>query len=236
MLSELSDTGIPLLLAALVVAALGLGALFLARLGRRSPSRRLPQQWPLQPRRLASSAERRVWRWLRAAFPDHQVMVKLPVTRFTMPLQADKGQEWFEVLRGAYCTFTVCDDHGQVIGGVDVMDGHGPSRANRHLKQSLLAQCGIGYWVVASDSLPEPQRVRAAFLGAGAADLAPRADAQAELQAVRHQLHEALDRNRHHRDRVPPTGGARHATVVPSPQPDSFLGTLDRRAAPLERA
>lgn len=198
---------------------------------------RLPQQWPLNPRPLVNSAERRVWRWLRTTFPEHLVMVKLPVTRFTMPRQPGEGQEWFSVLSGAYCTFTLCDDTGHVIGCVDVLGPHPLSRANRQLKQTLLAQCGIGYWVVSADSLPEARRLRAEFLGsAGAEPPAAPPSEQAKLEAVRLQLHEALNRNRNHRPQPMGAGPQEADHVTPWPQADSFLGTLDSRRAPLEKA
>lgn len=47
-------------------------------------------------------------------------MVKLPVTRFTMPQVREESQHWFQMLSGVYCTFTVCNVEGQVIGCVDV--------------------------------------------------------------------------------------------------------------------
>ncbi len=113
------------------------------------------------------------------------------------------------------------------------MGDQGPSRANRQLKQTLLAQCGIGYWVISPDSLPEPQRLRAAFLGEQAADRSSQPDPQQELAAVRHQLHEALDRNRHHRQRASQSRLGDDDELAASPQQDSFLGPLDSRALPL---
>lgn len=197
--------------------------------------RRLPQQWPLNPRPLTNSAERHVWRWLRASFPDHHVMIKLPVTRFTMPRQQGEGQEWFKLLSGAYCSFTLCNDNGQVVGCVDVIGPRGLSRGNRQLKQTLLAQCGIGYWVVSPESLPDAQRLRADFLGTPAPDSQPQPSEQARLDAVRHQLHEALDRNRNHRQVLASADAQEHDQVTPWPQADSFLGSLDSRRAPLEK-
>jgi hypothetical protein len=66
----------------LVSAGLGmlagtLGCLWWARRAGRQ-RRRIPAHWPLDPRRMASSAERLVWRWLDRAFIDHHVMIKVP--------------------------------------------------------------------------------------------------------------------------------------------------------------
>ena len=103
----------------LVAATLGV-AIHLSRRGspvfaKPSAKRRLPAQWPVNPRPLANSSERQVWHWLQTVFPDHHIMVKLPVTRFTMPRQPGEGKDWFEVLSGAYCSFTICNNLGQVV-------------------------------------------------------------------------------------------------------------------------
>ena len=78
-----------------LVAGLAVGALVHSWWVKREASakRRIPRQWPLTVRSLVNSKERRVWRWLVRAFLDHHVMVKMPVTRFTMPTQKDQGQQ-----------------------------------------------------------------------------------------------------------------------------------------------
>lgn len=223
-----------LLLAMVLLAAL-LGWTLLrtrsARSGRRPAARQLPQQWPLNPRPLVNSGERHVWRWLGQVFPDHHIMVKLPLTRFTMPRQAGEGREWFELLSTAYCTFTLCDDSGRVVGCVDVPGPQPMARGNRQLKHTLLAQCGIGYVVVSPRSLSDGNDLRTEFLGLFHNAPAP-ADAtvteRQRLDEVRHQLHEALDRNRLQRH-LPESGDGRAW-----PQADSFLGALDSRHVPLE--
>ena len=119
-----------------------------------SAKRRIPRLWPLTVRSLVNSKERRVWRWLVRAFLDHHVMVKMPVTRFTMPTQKDQGQHWFQLLSGVYCTFTICTAEGVVIGCVDVPGPLGLSLSNQTLKHTLLTQSRIGYWVVDPDHMP----------------------------------------------------------------------------------
>jgi hypothetical protein len=85
-----------------------------------------PARWPLNPRVIVNSEERRVWRWLCRAFVDHHIMVKIPVTRFTMPRSPDNSVHWFNLLNGAYCTFTVCTPEGRAVGCVDVPGPKGP--------------------------------------------------------------------------------------------------------------
>lgn len=204
---------------------------------RPAGKRKLPQQWPVVPRPLANSVERHVWLWLREVFADHHVMVKLPLTRFTMPRDKVEAAEWFDLLSGAYCAFTVCNNAGHVVGCVDIMGPRQLSRGNRQLKQTLLAQCGIAYWVLSPESLPEPHALRAEFLGASDSLPPQRPSEHARLEEARTQLHEALDRNRNYRHQRM-MSGADHDTadaqVTPWPQADSFLGTLDdSRRAPL---
>ena len=192
----------------------------------RPVQRRLPRQWPLNPRPLANTAERRVWHWLRQVFPDHQVLPKLPLTRFTMPRDPNQGSEWFDLLSSAYCSFTLCDDQARVIGCVDVSGTRSITRDNRQLKHTLLNQCGIAYWVLAPDALPEPHAIRADFLGNGGEDSRAMATDQAHLDSVRAQLHEALDRNREQRRSH---FAELDSNLTPWPQPDSFLGSLEPR-------
>ena len=149
-----------------LVAGLAVGALVHTWWAKREASakRRIPRQWPLTVRSLVNSKERRVWRWLVRAFLDHHVMVKMPVTRFTMPTQKDQGQHWFQLLSGVYCTFTICTAEGVVIGCVDVPGPLGLSLSNQTLKHTLLTQSRIGYWVVDPDHMPSVSEIRSGFI------------------------------------------------------------------------
>jgi hypothetical protein len=154
---------------ALTVAVAGAAAgalLYVWWMGDSARKRRaIPQQWPLSARALANSEERKVWRWLAQSFSDHHVMLKVPVTSFTLPSVKEQGLHWYDLLRGVYCTLTVCRSDGQVIGCVDVLGERGLPRSHRHLKESLLSQCGIAYCVLAPEGLPTSHKIRAEFLG-----------------------------------------------------------------------
>jgi hypothetical protein len=159
-----------LLIGLALVAGTVLGAVLYAAWLRRqsSASLRLPDRWPLAARVVVTNQEHEVLTWLRATFHEHLVMVKLPVLRFTMPVDKEKnggGTRWQELLGGVYCTFTVCTTNGNVLGCVDVSGKRGMSRANRSLKESLLSDCHIAYTVVSSKALPRGSAMRAAFLG-----------------------------------------------------------------------
>ena len=128
--------------------------------------RKIPLRWPLSPRTIANTRERIVWVWMCQTFDDHAVMVKMPVTRFMFPTTPEQGQTWYQLLTNAYCTFTVVDAGGRVIGCVDVTDPSTYDKRSQNLKRSLLSTCGIGYAVVDSTFLPEGAKIRAEFIGA----------------------------------------------------------------------
>ena len=159
-----------LLIGLALVAGAVLGAVLYAVWLRQqsNASLRLPDRWPLAARVVVTNQEHEVLTWLRATFHEHLVMVKLPVLRFTMPVDKEKnggGTHWQELLGGVYCTFTVCTTNGNVLGCVDVKGKRGMSKANRNLKESLLSDCHIAYTVVSSKALPRGSAMRAAFLG-----------------------------------------------------------------------
>ena len=133
------------------------------------PRLRMPEKWPLRARGLVTSEEYEVWRWLRKVFDDHQVLVKVPVSRFTLPLAAEKekveNDRWLDVLNGVYTTFSVCTNDGRVVGCVDVPGKRGLTKGNRELKETLLMDCSIGYTVVRATHLPTANAMRAAFIG-----------------------------------------------------------------------
>ena len=129
---------------------------------------RMPGKWPLAARVLMTNEEHEVFKWLRTTFHDHLVMIKVPVLRYTVPVNKDKnggGARWQELLGGVYCTFTVCTPNGNVVGCVDVPGKRGLNKTNRELKESLLSDCRIAYTVVRSVKLPKASAMRAAFLG-----------------------------------------------------------------------
>lgn len=216
------------MLALLAVAALAAAGLWLR--SRRRRGRRLPQQLPVRPRLVLGRSERQVWLWLRQVFPQHHIMVKLPVTRFTLPRQPEGARKWFGLLGSVYCTFTLCDEQGRVVGCVDVMDERRLSRGNRQLKQTLLSQCRIGYWALTPEAMPEPWTLRAEFLGADATDDAfARASDSAELQTARAHLFEALDRNRSRRSQMAPLedGAPLRGGITAWEQPSSLPMPLE---------
>lgn len=179
------------------VSGMALGAAchhgWLARAAKKK--RRIPVRWQLQARPLLTEVEHEVWHWLKRAFFEHHVLIKIPVIRFMSARTVAEGQQSHELLSGVYCTFTVCASDGTVIGCLDVPGPQGLKASNRDLKQKLFAECGIAYAVVRASALPTLEAMRAAFLGEfdlpddepavlGQPPLAQRVSAEAEALAT----------------------------------------------------
>jgi hypothetical protein len=137
-------------------------------------------KWPLGPRGLVTTHEHQVWTWLRHTFHEHVVLVKIPVQRFTTPLDRDnarrgskgkaQSEQLLQLLDGVYTTFTVSTTDGKVVGCVDVPGKRGLSQDDFEVKEALLADCGIAYTVVRGVQLPTSMAMRAAFLGESAVE------------------------------------------------------------------
>ena len=236
----------PWLLAALVPALLlaGAGAHRAWANHKSRKQRRIPKHWPLSTRALVNSEEARVWHWLARAFYDHHVMIKLPVTRFTLPRDREQGMHWYRLLGSVYCTFTICKTDGRVVGCLDVPGKNALPRSTRMLKHSLLTQCGLPYWVVRSSNLPTVAEIRAEFLGESPTTQSMR-EREAEERAIiaaQASLRSAISRQRNirHSDFSPlsnwpssTTGDSRVSDLHSQWQDNSFLVPLDSRKGEL---
>ena len=193
---------------------------------------------------MANSEERKVWRWLERVFFDHHIMIKVPVTRFTLPRAKENSEHWYQLLSGVYCTFTVCGADGQVVGCVDVPGVKGLSRGNMQLKLTLLSQCGIAYFVVKPNSLPALEEIREEFLGSHGAVPNRKYREDAAITAARQKLRAAVDRqrlNRHGADSLTPASGPSSQFGIDGDlslsawqQPNSFVTPLDSRRSKLQ--
>lgn len=221
-------------------------ALIAWRIYARQPKRRrIPRPWPMKVRPLINSREQRVWVWLNKVMFDQQVLIKLPVTRFTAPTVQKDAEEWYKLLNGVYCTFTVCGLDGKVVGCVDVPSLRGLSLSNQTLKHSLLEQCNIRYWVIDPNNLPHVTRIRTAFLGDKAITPVERSVLHDRFQNVRDNLQAAVTRRRNHKLNeesgmgelcsVAPPECPENLTPTPSAWgTNSFVTPMDSRAIDLE--
>ena len=162
----LSSFVLALIVTAVLGAFVGAGSyrLWLVRDARQK--KRIPSEWQLQARPLFSDVERTVWRWLRQVFFDQQLLLKIPVIRFLSPQSVSQGHRSHELLKGIYCSFTVCTADGKVIGCIDVPGIRGLKASHRDLKRKLFEECGIAYAVLSANNLPTLEGLRASFLGA----------------------------------------------------------------------
>jgi hypothetical protein len=217
----------------------------------------VPEPWPLEARKIVNSSEAEVWDWLSHTFYDHLVLVKVPVLRFTMPRRGERyrSAKWLQMLGEVYPTFTVCTKKGVVVGCVDVPGKAGLNRASHVLKEGLLADCNIAYTVLRSTRLPQPDAMRAAFLGVLADNVAtqplPSLNANSEFtaeikafnrikhlreqRAVRETAQEQI--KKHTQDAANSNFGGlngRHAdSQVPSQWENSFISEKDSRMGTL---
>lgn len=132
--------------------------------------KRIPEHWQLVARPLFTDVERTVSRWLRQVFYDQQLMLKIPVIRFLSPQNVAQGHHSHDLLKGIYCSFTVCTADGTVVGCIDVPGVNGLKASHRDMKERLFRECGIAYAVLSANNLPTLEGLRASFLGAMAAD------------------------------------------------------------------
>lgn len=200
-------------------------------------NRKIPSVWPLRLRPLVNSRERKVWIWLTKVMFDQQVVIKLPVTRFTIPSAQTEATHWYKLLNGVYCTFTVCGLDGKVLGCVDVPGAAGLSLGNQTLKHSLLEQCNVRYWVVDPDNLPHLTQIRTAFLGEHAAMMSQERQLDSRFQNVREHLQAAVTRQRQSKTHEIPDTGISSPAKAPYSETrlasgwelNSFVSPLDSR-------
>lgn len=220
---------------------LGLGTYFAYTRIQARTRKRIPREWPLKARPLVNNREKQVWVWLLKVMFDQQILVKVPVTRFTAPQMQSNAAHWYQLLNGLYCTFTICSLDGQVIGCIDVPGPQGLSMGNQALKHKLLTQCGMHYWVVDPDHLPHLLQLRTAFLGEHAARATDGGQLDSRLKDVSDNLHAIVDRQRQRKEVAQLNASlSNHSDFSDSRfaggwEQNSFITPLDSRPAGLNR-
>jgi len=144
---------------AIIAAALALtsalvAALLILRRQRKPGSQPLPTDWALSPRPVFSSDEKRLYRQLRDALPQHVVLAKLPLVRFCQPLDPRRVRYWYDLLAGSHVAFAVCSASGRVLAAVDIESERSSSRRTQIIKQSVLEACRVRYLRCRPDELP----------------------------------------------------------------------------------
>lgn len=195
---------------------------------------RPPSDLPLKPRPMLTPVEAQAWQWLQQVFPEHHITIKVPITRFTLPTDTTDIKSWLPMLNTLYCTFTLCDSRGRVIGCFDVVSERPLSRRNRQIKDTVLTKCGMHYATITRQTMSDPANLRAQFLDMPWSEPEPEAESHsklAELQAASNTLYDLLDRRRSNRQQTAPapledlSDNDTHMGRSWE-QPDSFLATL----------
>lgn len=134
----------------LLIAAVGYWGLA----NRRKVPTPLPMDWALAPRLVFNTNERRAYRLLRDALPQHVVLSKLPLVRFCQPVDSTQTRYWYDLLGAIHVGFAICSANGRVLAALDLEVDRGTSRRIIQIKQSVLAACRIQYLRCPPDQLP----------------------------------------------------------------------------------
>ncbi|MFM8898816.1 MAG: DUF2726 domain-containing protein [Burkholderiales bacterium] len=153
MATWLTDSGWILVAATctLLLAALAYWGVVINR--RKTPAA-LPTDWALSPRPVFNTNERRAYRLLRDALPQHIILSKLPLVRFCQPVDSTQTRYWYDLLGGIHVGFAICSANGRVLAAIDLELDRGTSRRIIQIKQSVLAACRIQYLRCPPDQLP----------------------------------------------------------------------------------
>ncbi len=139
-----------------LASCLGLAALGAVWLWKRprGARHRLPDEWPLTPRPVFSTDERRVYRLLREALPHHVILCKLPLVRFCQPSEASETRYWFDLLGALNVGFAICSSNGRVLAAIDLDTERQQQGRGLQIKQSVLNACRVRYLRCPLDKLP----------------------------------------------------------------------------------
>lgn len=173
----MTTTTLLVLLALLVLAAVGVGLRMLRARRGESP---LPAEWSLTPRPVFNEHEQRVHRQLREALPQHVILAKLPLVRFCHPSNPAQVRFWFDLLGAIHVSFAVCSGSGRVLAAIDLEDGRAvPARRSTLIKQAVLAACRIRYVRYSPDQTPSVPELQLLVPAAAPAPSAASANATA---------------------------------------------------------
>ncbi|HRZ60600.1 MAG TPA: DUF2726 domain-containing protein [Rubrivivax sp.] len=126
---------------------------------RREPP--LPTEWALSGRPVFTSDERKVYRHLREALPQHIVLAKLPLLRFSQADDPQRVRYWYELLGGILVTYAVCSANGRVLLALDLdTDRSSGSGRSQQIKENVLAACKVRYLRIPVAQLPSAQELQ----------------------------------------------------------------------------
>lgn len=160
----------------------------------------LPREWHLTLRPVFTSQERHLYRQLTQLFPQHAILAKLPLTRFTQPSEPARVQYWHDLIAGLHVTFAVCSPGGRVLAALDVEGPRGGSRRASAIKTAVLRTCRVRYLCFMVDDLPSLDEVRHLVLEDGPWPAGSAATAPSPLDEARSTLASTVRKRREQRD------------------------------------
>ncbi|MDO9315781.1 MAG: DUF2726 domain-containing protein [Burkholderiaceae bacterium] len=120
----------------------------------RDPVQPLPTSWAISPRPVFNASERRLYRQLKDAFPQHVVMPKLPLVRLCQPDDRNQVDYWYDLLGSTHATFTICSSNGKALLAIDLESRRARPKRNLEIKEAVLNACQIKYFSLAADGMP----------------------------------------------------------------------------------
>jgi hypothetical protein len=118
-----------------------------------TPRRPLPKRWTLTPRPVFSHYERRLYKHLAHALPQHVILAKLPLVRLCQPSDPGRVRYWFELLGTVHVGFVICSPAGRALVALDLDDGRPIAARVQRVKEQVLRACNLpylrclpGYW------------------------------------------------------------------------------------------
>lgn len=197
-------------------------------LGRRKTPPPLPGDWALTPRPVFNTNERRAYRLLRDALPQHVVLSKLPLVRFCQPADTSQTRYWYDLLGAIHVGFAICSANGRVLAAIDLELDRDASRRIIQIKQSVLAACRIQYLRCPPDQLPSLDELHQLLpQQAGTAPLTPTQSlpVPAGLSQARESLVTAVASRRAQRTHLwPDTNSFQDSFFAPDSRFDSLRG------------
>jgi hypothetical protein len=140
---------------ALVCATTLLGYLVFKPRPGRVKHKPLPTEWALNPRAVFSTDERRLYRLLTTALPNHVILAKLPLVRFCQPIDPQEVHYWYDLLGNIQVAFAVCSPSGRVLAAIDLdTTDRGQPKRMLQIKRAVLGACRIQYLRVPFDQFP----------------------------------------------------------------------------------
>lgn len=177
-----------------LLAGVGIGQWWSTTRRRGQP---LPTEWPLMARPVLNDEERRAFRALKEALPQHIVLAKLPLVRLCQLRDDPRPEYWYRLIGSLHVSFVVCNANGRVLVVVDLDSERTSSRRALAIKQAVLDACRIRFLHCTPDTLPGPTELQLLLPTQGSvARAVPMSPQAVHLQSARSTLTDTVKARR----------------------------------------